>query len=565
MKSSIKKLAPKLPFIGNKLKYWIELEQRQIEYEVELEAKRIELEAKRIELEAKRIELETNQLKFKALIEPFQNLQDCTPNIDRHPWDNPYLSVENISRFREYSTDVWRFSLDYLEAHPEPLKCAFAVNMAQNTYKWARLAQKYGALVGLFPSPMDTSALNLPEWEEFDGEFSDLMDGESFLKTYPNIQVQVPSFSVPMEGSELYSAFRDFCLGSRIPLLHLMSTSRSLRHEILFAYDGFYPYFSNAKALSNYEVIYAASNPLAAYASGKPYCTFSVGGDLQYDCGRTDDLGKLMSLSFNAARFLMISNPHAIGHCRRLGLTNGIYLPYPMDDSIYSPGEGQARKIWEATYGEGVFVLATSRLDKKVKGQSDELFQALVDAAKTRPELRFIFLAWGNSLPEFQAKIASLDMGDRFILLPPVGKKRLIDYYRSCDIVLDQFVYGYYGATGLEAASVGKPILIKLRKEQYTPLYAGDVAPMINVSEPHEIFEALLRLVDSSELRLQLGKDIRAWLVRNHGETKTMPLLLGLLRLAADNVSLPKDLVNPLFQDLSLQEESYYAASRQTV
>ena len=538
MKILIKRLIPKLPFIGNKLKKWIDLERKQIDYETKLG-----------ELEAKRIELETNLLRFKACFEPFQNPGNSMPIIDDHPWDNPYLTHENIGKFRTYSTDVWRFALDYLDAHPEPLKCAFAVNMAQNSYKWAKLAQRYGASVGLFPNPMDTSAVNLPEWEEFDGEFADLMDGDNFLKTYPHIQVQVPSFSVPMEGSELYCAFRDFCLGSRIPLLRLMSKSRTLRHEILLAYDGFYPYFATAKALADYDVIYAASNPLPAYASGKPYCAFSVGGDLQYDCGKPDDLGKLMSLSFNAARFLMISNPHAIGHCRRLGLTNGIYLPYPMDASIYSPGEGQARKTWETTYGEGVFVLATSRLDKKVKGQSDELFQALVDAAKMRQELRFVFLAWGNSLPDFQAKIADLGMGNQFILLPPVGKKRLIDYYRSCDIVLDQFVYGYYGATGLEAASIGKPILIKLREEQYAPLYAGDVAPMINVSQPHEVFAALLRLVDNPDLRVQIGKDVRAWLLRNHGEEKTMPLLLGLLRLAADQVPLPKDLINPLYRD----------------
>lgn len=546
----LNRLVLNLPLIGKKLKRIKQLE--------------LELHNKNLELASNRLELETFRGKLSGLIESNQ-LSNFVGNFDNYPWEHPYLTANNIKRFREYSEAVWGFALEYLGSHPEPLRCAFAVNMAQNMHKWAKLAQKYGASVDLFPSSMDASAISSPQWEEFDGEFSDLLDGEGFLSAYPHIQLQVPSISVPLEGTELYLAFRDFYSGTYAPLLHLMSTVQTLRHEIFLAYSGFYPYFNLARAISKYDVIYAASNPLAAYASGKPYCAFSVGGDLQYDCGRTDDLGKLMSLSFNAAKFLMISNPHAIGHCRRLGLTNGIYLPYPMDDSIYSPGEGQSRKIWEATYGEGVFVLATSRLDKKVKGQSDELFQALVDAAKMRPELRFIFLAWGNSLPDFQAKIADLGMGNQFILLSPVGKKRLIDYYRSCDIVLDQFVYGYYGATGLEAASVGKPILIKLREEQYAPLYAGDVAPMINVSEPHEVFEALLRLVDNPDLRVQIGKDVRAWLLRNHGEEKTMPLLLGLLRIAADRVPLPKDLINPLCEDLSLEENAYLNASRQTV
>ena len=58
----------------------------------------------------------------------------------------------------------------------------------------------------------------------------------------------------------------------------------------------------------------------------------------------------------------------------------------------------------------------------------------------------------------------------------PVGKHQLIDYYRSCDIVLDHFVYGYYGTTALEAAGIGKPVVMKLRADQDAALYRGDVA-----------------------------------------------------------------------------------------
>lgn len=93
------------------------------------------------------------------------------------------------------------------------------------------------------------------------------------------------------------------------------------------------------------------------------------------------------------------------------------------------------------------------------------------------------------------------------LLLPPVGKLRLIDYYRSCDIVLDQFVYGYYGATALEAASIGKPVVMKLNANQYDALYKGDVMPVFNASSPDEAVSALQTLINQPSLRREPGKE----------------------------------------------------------
>jgi glycosyltransferase involved in cell wall biosynthesis len=202
--------------------------------------------------------------------------------------------------------------------------------------------------------------------------------------------------------------------------------------------------------------------------------------------------------------------------------------------------------------------LMASRLDPQVKGQDENFFRTLVDVAKHRPQLRFIFLAWGESAAEFRKRIESAGMQDRFIILKPVGKKRLIDYYRSCDLVLDHFVYGYYGATALEAASISKPVVMKLRTEHYAPLYRDDVMPAFNTATPGEMGEALLALGDNETLRLQSGAEMRSWLLRNHGEEKTVPLMLALLRLTADQVPLPKDLVNPLWDEESEEERAYH-------
>ena len=275
------------------------------------------------------------------------------------------------------------------------------------------------------------------------------------------------------------------------------------------------------------------------------------------EAGRANDQGLIYGLAANAARFILISNPHTLGHSRRLGLANGLYLPYPIDDRRYSPGEGQARKEWQARYGGEVFALMTSRIDQGVKGQNEDFFNTLVDVAGRHPELRFVFMAWGNHLTQLQQQIAKSGHAEQFILLPPVGKRRMIDYYRSCDIVLDQLLMGYYGATALEAASIGKPVIMRLRNEQYSPLYKGDVMPAFNVNSSNEISNAMETLLNNVALRRDQGQKMRAWLLRNHGQERTIPLLLALLGITARRTPLPEGLVNPLRAPLTPAEKRY--------
>jgi hypothetical protein len=144
-----------------------------------------------------------------------------------------------------------------------------------------------------------------------------------------------------------------------------------------------------------------------------------------------------------------------------------------------------------------------------------------------------------------------------------VGKVRLIDYYRSCDCVLDQLVYGYYGATGLEALSVGKPVVMRILSEHYAPLYAGDVAPVLNCANGAAVPDAIESLAANTEYRVRIGAESRAWLVRHHGEAVTIPLMLAMLQLTADRGAVPDDLRTPLWDEESPEEAAYHQSRLQ--
>ncbi len=484
----------------------------------------------------------------------------CGRSFDPEPWNHPFLKRGNIEAFRRYSEGVWDFALSYAREHPpEALNCAFSVNMAQNMYNWARLAQEAGARACLFTHIGDETALSSPEWEEFDGEYPDPMDREGFLAHRGgSIEVSVPHRRPPLDLLDLVGAHYRFVQGERQPLLRLLAELPEVRHEALLAHGGHSPYLQWARELSEFDVVYTASLPFAAYASGRPYCVFAVGGDLQFDCGLYNSYGDAMILAFNAARFLTVSNPHALGHSRRLGLTNGVYLPYPMDTDRMSPGNGESRARWEAEYGPGVYVLSSCRLDRAVKGQSDEFFDALCSLLHRNPDLHIVFLAWGNDVGVLKRRIETHDLSRQLILLNPVGKRRLLDYYRSCDFVLDHFVYGYYGTTGLEAACVGRAVVMKLREQQYAPLYAGDVAPVENAETTEQIMACIERLAADAEYRSKRGEMMREWAVRTHGKERCVPLMMALLRLAADRVALPSSLQNPLANPLADDEVEYH-------
>ncbi len=476
---------------------------------------------------------------------------------DSHPWEHPGLTPERLARLREASLAVHRVALE-LPPPSRPPNFGFAVNLAQTMTKWAAIVQAQGASVEVYPHPLDLSALNAPEWEDFDGEWADVHDGAGFLASSASRQGRVPVRRVPMDDVGLFAAWRGAWRGRRRELAVAACGSPGLRTEALFAYRGLYPYAAFARALGAHDALATASLPLAAYLSGRPYLACPVGGDLQIDCGRPDDVGLALLLSFAGARFLLVSNPHVVAHCRRLGLTNALFLPYPMDDSRYRPGEGRARRDWEAKLGPGVFVLSTARQDTAVKGQGESLVAELVRLARARPGLRFVFLSWGADADRLRGTLAAAGVADRCLLLPPVGKARLIDYYRSADLVLDTFVYGYYGATALEAAACGRPVVMRLRTAHYAPLYGGDVAPVENAEGPEAAAEAIRRLHDEPDLRHARGLGMRDWLARVHGEQTAGRVLFGLLRMAAEGIPAPAGLDRPLSDPLSPAEEEYH-------
>lgn len=89
--------------------------------------------------------------------------------------------------------------------------------------------------------------------------------------------------------------------------------------------------------------------------------------------------------------------------------------------------------------------------------------------------------------------------------------------YNSCDIGIDQVLYGWYGKVSIELMALGKPVICYINDDlvQYRP-----DAPIVNAN-PCNLTEKLKDLIDSSELRRTLGKQGIGYVQRYH-DVKTI-------------------------------------------
>jgi glycosyltransferase involved in cell wall biosynthesis len=104
--------------------------------------------------------------------------------------------------------------------------------------------------------------------------------------------------------------------------------------------------------------------------------------------------------------------------------------------------------------------------------------------------------------------------------LPNAEVRRLL---QSCDIVAEQFIHGY-ALAAMEAMALGKPVLSNLSDPYYYEvhrLHTGlDECPIVSTTV-EELPENLRRLAHDAELRAELGRLGREYVVRHHSYEAT--------------------------------------------
>ena len=265
------------------------------------------------------------------------------------------------------------------------------------------------------------------------------------------------------------------------------------------------PFLPTLEALSGYDALLVSQFPYLGMFSGRPYLFGQNGGEIWFEAARNDEVGIITRRGIENAYAILVSNPITLAHARRYGMRNLLYVPWSLDEEIYQPGDAQAaRAEWEREIGGDFFVLSSMRIDKHWKGAHHALDGFAKFAAKV-PGARLVVLSWGDDLEAAKAALEERNLSDRVLALPIVGKRRLVKYLQAADVVIEQFVLGYYGGSGLEAMACGKPVIMRLERDQYDALMSRERLRRWTPRMPMESNDSWVACMETGNLRRALA------------------------------------------------------------
>jgi glycosyltransferase involved in cell wall biosynthesis len=265
----------------------------------------------------------------------------------------------------------------------------------------------------------------------------------------------------------------------------------------------------------HYDVVQAyATHPILVYLAKTdvPYVAFEHGTlrELPFE---DSFRGRLLALSYKKAAKVVITNADVAAAAKRLELDNYVFIPHPVDETKYTPGESAFRS--DLGLDRERLVLSPSSQTWHIKG-NDRLIRGFAEALRGGADAVLVLTDWGPDVERSRALAHELGAHERIRWLPPLPKLPLIDAYRAADVVLDQFLIGTFGAIAPEAMACGCPVVMAYDPGVHEWCYP-EPPPIVPAREPAEIAAALLRLLGDEDERKAVGAAGRRWVERYHG------------------------------------------------
>lgn len=285
--------------------------------------------------------------------------------------------------------------------------------------------------------------------------------------------------------------------------------------------------------IQNHDVVFAyVLSPIYAMVHGQiPYVSVEIGTmrDIPFD---GTDVGKMLALAYRKSNAVIITNPDNRQQAERLGISNYLFCPHPLDEDVYVPAEHVTplRKEIQNTYGAEIVIFAPARQNWEIKG-NDKFIKAFAQILKHNINAVLLIPGWGQEVNRTKKLCADLQIDNRVSWLRPLSERTLVKYYQAADFVLDQFQLGVFGQTTPKAMSCGKAVLTSYVKDLHDWCFS-EHPPLVACSSEKEIFDAMHNMCVSSSARAQTGEAGRAWVIQHHSKSVVRNILTGAMKQA---------------------------------
>lgn len=273
--------------------------------------------------------------------------------------------------------------------------------------------------------------------------------------------------------------------------------------------------------------------PIYAMLYGNaPYVPVEIGTmrDIPFDNTPT---GRLLALAYRRANHCIITNPDVINAAHRLGLERYSFVPHPLDEDVYAPGEGAFRAELEQRYNADYILFAPARQNWDVKG-NDRYLRAFAQLRKRGLRAALLIPGWGQEIERSQKYARELGIGDSVHWIEPQSERKLVKYFSAADFVLDQFVLDVFGLTTPKALSCGAVTITSYSKEVNGWCF-DEHPPIVSCKHDHEIANAIWDLTQNPDKRAHISAESRRWVIDNHSKRVIKNKLRSAVELAKDH------------------------------
>jgi ubiquinone/menaquinone biosynthesis C-methylase UbiE/glycosyltransferase involved in cell wall biosynthesis len=311
-----------------------------------------------------------------------------------------------------------------------------------------------------------------------------------------------------------------------------------------------------------YEIIfgYAYAAIPALLSSTLPYVAVEIGTmrDLPFEDSAE---GRLLALAYRAASHVIITNPDVIRSAKELGVKDYTFVPHPLDEEVYKPLTTKERLNLHREYEAEYLLLAPARQNWDIKG-NDKYLTAFAEIVKTGISARLLIPAWGQDVEQSKDLVKRLGIESKVVWLDPMPEGRLVKFYNSVDLVLDQF--GNCRTFGLitpKAMACGVPVVLSYDPNIHKWCFQ-EQPPVIQAEDEGEIFQAMHYYLTNDDERNLLSHRCRDWVLNHHSRDIVIGKIDSVLEAVLGEGKAESTIFDSLRQKkLELRYESEFAAT----
>jgi len=260
--------------------------------------------------------------------------------------------------------------------------------------------------------------------------------------------------------------------------------------------------------------------PVFGSLAGVPYVAIPCGADITWLPFQSGLLAQMQRNAYAGANRILIGDWRFADSLARLNLSDHwTYFPFPIYPEGYADRgtvENVVPRLWPSLTVDRFVFFIPSAQEFRVKG-TDKALRAFLRLSRERDDVVLVTPSWGTDSSRAKDMVMGAKAEGRVVFFPYVVSRPLLRaFYRASNVVVDEFVFGSYGLSTLEAMACERAVISFYDANAYRP-YLKELPPTLLAYTEQEIYDKMRWAVENPDALATVARESHEWVVHTHG------------------------------------------------